>query len=161
MFSEAPMIRRVAERKAEGIGRALRLDVIDAQQCKAGAVTLGAVECSRNDVLGADGIVDEALLAVRDSFLPIAHVLFEDVAKLAPGDQLHEQALRFVEGPHDIRDRQPLEARIGSGHPLEPPRRIGKLDGQQDLLGVVEFSIHGCLPSGADVSAHGNFVRHT
>jgi hypothetical protein len=56
-------------------------------------------------------------------------VLFEDVAKLAAGDHLHEQVLRVVESPHDIRDRQPLEARIGGGHPLEPPRCVGKLDG--------------------------------
>jgi hypothetical protein len=62
--------------------------------------------------------VDKALLAVRHPFLPIAHVLFEDVAKLAPGDHLHEQVLRIVESPHDIRDRQPLEARISGGHPF-------------------------------------------
>jgi hypothetical protein len=31
VFSEPPMVRRVAERKAEGISGALRLDVIDAQ----------------------------------------------------------------------------------------------------------------------------------
>ena len=160
MFSEAPMIRRVAKRKAEGIGRALRLDVIDAQQCKGAAVTLKPIECSRDDVLGADGIMDEALLAVRHPFLPVTHVLFEDVAKLAPGDQLHEQVLRFVEGPHDIRDRQPLEARIGGGHPLEPPGCVGKLDGQQDLLGVVEFSVHGAFQVPLDESARSNFARH-
>jgi hypothetical protein len=93
--------------------------------------------------------VDKALLAIRHPFLPITHVLLEDVAKLAASDQLHEQVLRFIEGPHDVRDRQPLEARIGDGHSLEPPGCVGKLDGQQDPLGVVEFSFHGCLPTAA------------
>ena len=58
MFAEAPMIRRVAEWEAEGIGRALRLDVIDAQQCKAAAVPFNPVERGRDDVLGADGVVE-------------------------------------------------------------------------------------------------------
>ena len=76
-----------------------------------------------------------------------------DVAKLAPGDHLHEQVLRIVESLHDIRDRQPLEARISGGHPFEC---VGKLDGQQDLLGMVEFSIHGAFQVPLDVSARAN-----
>jgi hypothetical protein len=52
---------------------------------------------------------------------------FEDVLKLAAGDQLREQVQRFVESADDVRDRQPFETRVGGGHSLDAPGCIGEL----------------------------------
>src|ERR1700735_5455106 len=105
MLAEVPMIRRVAERKAERIGRRLRLDMITAQKRQSVAFLLQAVEGRADNVARADRIMDEALPAVRDSFLPVTHVLLEDVAKLTAGKQLHEQAVRLRDAADEAAGR--------------------------------------------------------
>src|ERR1700733_11505409 len=84
MLAEVPMIRRVAERKAERIGRRLRLDMIDAQKRESVAFLLQAVEGRADNVPRADPLKDEALPGGWDWFLPVTHVRLEDVAKLRP-----------------------------------------------------------------------------
>ena len=90
--------------------------------------------------------MDEALLAVRDSFFPVTHMLLEDVAKLTAREQLHEQAVRFVEGADHVGDRQSLETGI-AGQASELPWGRGEFHRHQDLLGIVELSVHVSLPS--------------
>jgi hypothetical protein len=46
---------------------------------------LEPIEGAGDHVFGPDRVVDEALLAVGNPFLPITHVLFENVLKLAAG----------------------------------------------------------------------------
>jgi hypothetical protein len=115
--------------------------VVDALQHPTSLGALELLEGLRHDLVAADGVMHVALLTGRDPLLPVPHVLVQHARELAAGQQTNEQALVLVEGPDHLRDAQPLKDRVTGQLAGKRPGRGPELDGQRDLLGMVESAL--------------------